>query len=96
MRGASGRTRCPTASGRRPGDDDATPVGTMCIIDLPDRAAAEAYAAGDGYAKAGLLEAPEIIRFVNSKRLRQPDRAHPLRCLCIDTLPEARSARLRA
>ena len=78
-------------------DDGATPIGTMCIIDVPDRAAAEAYAAGDGYARAGLLEAPEIIRFVSSKRLRQDDRApdpelQMFVCECIDG-PDAEALR---
>lgn len=78
-------------------DDGATPIGTMCVIDVPDRAAAEAYAAGDGYAQAGLLEAPEIIRFVSSKRLRQPDRApdpdmQMFVCECIDG-PDAAALR---
>jgi uncharacterized protein YciI len=56
-------------------DDGSTPIGTMCIIDVPDRAAAEAYVAADGYNQAGLLEAPDIRRFVSSKRLRYGDRA---------------------
>ncbi|NKB50176.1 MAG: hypothetical protein GKS02_12540 [Alphaproteobacteria bacterium] len=56
-------------------DDGATPIGTMCIIDVDDRAAAEAYIAADPYNQAGLLEEPEIRRFVSSKRLRHGDRA---------------------
>jgi len=78
-------------------DDGQTPIGTMCIINVPDRAAAQAYAAGDGYAKAGLLEAPEIIRFVSSKRLTQHDRAadpalQMFVCECIDG-PDAATLR---
>ena len=56
-------------------DDGTAPIGTMCIIELPDRAAAEEYVAGDGYAKAGMLETPTITRFVSSKRLKHADRA---------------------
>jgi len=56
-------------------DDGSSPLGTMCIIELPDRAAAEEYVAGDGYAKAGMLETPTITRFVSSKRLKHADRA---------------------
>ena len=78
-------------------DDGATPIGTMCIIEMPDRAAAEAYVAGDGYAKAGMLEAPEIIRFVSSKRLKQGDRdpdpdLQLFVCECIDG-PDAATLR---
>lgn len=70
-------------------DDGATPIGTMCIIDVDDRAAAEAYIAADGYNQAGLLEKPDIRRFVSSKRLRQHDRApdpdmQMFVCECID------------
>jgi uncharacterized protein YciI len=55
-------------------DDGQTPIGTMAIIQLPDRAAVEEFVAGDGYAKAGMLEPAEITRFVSSKRLTQHDR----------------------
>ncbi|MGB0572412.1 MAG: YciI family protein [Alphaproteobacteria bacterium] len=55
-------------------DDGSTPLGTMCIIELPDRAAAEDYVSGDGFAKAGMLEPPTITRFVSSKRLKYFDR----------------------
>lgn len=70
-------------------DDGATPLGTMCIVDLPDRAAAEAYIAADGYSQAGILEEPAIRRFVSSKRLKQNDRAadpnmQMFVCECID------------
>jgi uncharacterized protein YciI len=78
-------------------DDGATPIGTMCIIEMPDRAAAEAYVAGDGFAQAGMLEAPEIIRFISSKRLKQGDREpNPDQqlfvCECIDG-PDAKALR---
>jgi uncharacterized protein YciI len=79
-------------------DDGATPIGTMCVIDVPDRAAAEALAGGDGYAQAGLLEAPLIMRFVSSKRLRYGDRVpdpamQMFVCECIDG-PDAAALRL--
>ena len=78
-------------------DDGAAPIGTMCIIDVADRAAAEAYIAADGYNQAGLLEAPGIIRFVSSKRLRHNDRApdpamQMFVCECIDG-PDAATLR---
>ena len=70
-------------------DDGTTPIGTMCILDAPDRTAAAAYVAGDGYSQAGLLEQPEIRRFVSSKKLRQSDRVPDPElqlfvCECID------------
>ncbi len=78
-------------------DNGATPIGTMCVIDVPDRAAAEAYIAADGYNQAGLLEQPEIRRFVSSKTLRQGDRApetgmQMFVCECIDG-PDAAALR---
>jgi uncharacterized protein YciI len=42
-------------------DDEATMKGTFLVIEAPNRAAAEAFADGDPYAKAGLFEAREII-----------------------------------
>lgn len=41
-------------------DDGEAMVGSHLIIEFPDRAAAEAFAAGDPYAKAGLFESVEI------------------------------------
>ncbi len=34
---------------------DGTPVGSLFILDVPDRAAAEAFSAGDPYVGAGLF-----------------------------------------
>lgn len=70
-------------------EDGATPLGTMSIINVPDRAAAEAFAAGDGFAKAGMLQPPRIMRFISSKRLTQLDRdpdseQQMFVCECID------------
>lgn len=78
-------------------DDGTAPIGTMCIIEMPDRKAAAAFAAGDGYAKAGMLEPPQIIRFVSSKRLKQHDREPDpdqqlFVCECIDG-PDAATLR---
>ena len=76
-------------------DDGSEPIGTMCIVQADDRAAAKAYAAGDGYAKAGMLEEPEIIRFISSKRIGQLDRnpdpvLQMFVCECIDGQDAAR------
>lgn len=79
------------------GDDGTTPMGTMAILNLSDRSAAEAYAAGDGFAKAGMFEPPRILRFMSSKRLTQSDREpdpalQMFVCECIDgpNAPELR------
>jgi uncharacterized protein YciI len=44
-------------------DDGATMLGSVLIIEAADRAAAEAFAAGDPYAKAGLFENVTIKAF---------------------------------
>jgi uncharacterized protein YciI len=36
-------------------------TGSLVVIDVPDRAAAEAFAAADPYNKAGLFESVEIV-----------------------------------
>jgi uncharacterized protein YciI len=41
-------------------DDAGQMCGSLVVIDVPDRAAAEAWAAGDPYALAGLFERVEI------------------------------------
>ena len=83
--------------GRVENDIPAIPHGPAGAPVDRDRAAAEAYVAGDGYAKAGMLEAPEIIRFVSSKRLKQGDRdpdpdLQLFVCECIDG-PDAATLR---
>jgi hypothetical protein len=35
--------------------DETTPIGSLLILNLPDRASVEAFAAEDPYAKAGLF-----------------------------------------
>lgn len=44
-------------------DDGETMTGSLLIMDFPDKAAAEAYAAGDPYNKAGLFESVSIKRW---------------------------------
>ena len=44
-------------------DDGQSMIGSLLIIEVPDRAAAEAFAAGDPYAKAGLFETVSITAF---------------------------------
>ena len=41
-------------------DSGETPTGSLIILDVPDRAAAEAFAAGDPYARAGVFESVTI------------------------------------
>lgn len=41
-------------------DDGERPVGSLLVLDFADRAAAEAFAAGDPYAQAGLFESVAI------------------------------------
>lgn len=38
-------------------------AGSLVILDVADMAAAEAWAAGDPYAKAGLFEAVELVEW---------------------------------
>ena len=44
-------------------DDGTTMLGSVLIIEAADRAASEAFAAGDPYAKAGLFESVTIKAF---------------------------------
>ncbi|MEM9268911.1 MAG: YciI family protein [Pseudomonadota bacterium] len=48
-------------------DDDGNMAGSLLVLDLPDQAAAEAWASEDPYAKAGLFAQVEISGF---KRVR--------------------------
>lgn len=45
------------------GDDGTSVLGSLLVIEADDRAAAEAFAAGDPYAKAGLFESVTIKAF---------------------------------
>lgn len=40
--------------------EDGGMTGSMLVLDVPDRAAAESWAANDPYAKAGLFDSVEI------------------------------------
>lgn len=42
------------------GGEEETPNGSVLIVDMDDRTAAESFAAGDPYAKAGLFESVTI------------------------------------
>jgi len=42
-------------------DDDGQMIGSMLILDVPDKAAAQAWADGDPYGQAGLFESVELI-----------------------------------
>lgn len=44
-------------------DDGEEMIGSLLILDVPDRAAAEAFAEADPYAKAGLFESVQIKRW---------------------------------
>ncbi|WP_439552918.1 YciI family protein [Falsiroseomonas sp.] len=44
-------------------DAEGKPCGSLLVVDVADRAAAEAFAAGDPYAKAGLFESAVIRPF---------------------------------
>jgi len=44
-------------------EDGEKPIGSVIIIEAADRAEAEAFAAGDPYAKAGLFESVTIKPF---------------------------------
>ena len=41
-------------------DEDGKPCGSLIVLDVPDMAAAQAWADGDPYARAGLFEAVRI------------------------------------
>ncbi len=44
-------------------DDGESVRGSLLVVDVADRAAAEAFAAGDPYAKAGLFESVTITAY---------------------------------
>ena len=50
--------------------DNKTPRGAMAMIDAPDKAAAEAWIAADGYAKAGAFASTSVTRWSSSMDLR--------------------------
>jgi len=44
-------------------DPEGKPCGSLLVVDVADRAAAESFAAGDPYAQAGLFESAVIRPF---------------------------------
>ena len=76
-------------SGQFISDNSSETTGIMCIIDAPDKNAAESYIKNNVYSQSGLIEKPEITRFVSSKKLKYMDRKlDPEKqlfiCECID------------
>ena len=51
------------AGGATLSDDGESMTGSFLLIEVADRAAADAFAAGDPFAKAGLFESVEIRRW---------------------------------
>ena len=49
-------------------DDGGARIGSVFIVDVPDRAAAEAFAAGDPFAQNGLFEKVIVTRFLDITR----------------------------
>ena len=64
------------AAGAKLSDDGTTAWGSAYIVDVEDRAAAEAFIAADPFAKAGLFAAVAITRwrkgFLDHRRVPQP------------------------
>lgn len=51
------------AAGPLQSDDGSAMVGSLLLMDFPDRVAAEAFTAGDPYGKAGVFESVIIRRW---------------------------------
>lgn len=51
-------------------DDGVKRIGSVFIVDVPDRAAAEAFSAGDPFTQNGLFERVVITRFLDITRGR--------------------------
>jgi uncharacterized protein len=51
-------------------DDGDRRIGSVFIVDVPDRAAAEAFSNGDPFARNGLFERVTITRFLDITRGR--------------------------
>ena len=49
------------AAGPLISDDGTAMLGSLLVVDFEDRAAAEAFAAADPYAQAGLFDSVEIV-----------------------------------
>jgi uncharacterized protein len=46
-------------------DDGSKRIGSVFVVDVPDRAAAEAFSAGDPFSRNGLFERVIITRFLD-------------------------------
>lgn len=44
-------------------DDDGKMIGSILVLDVPDRAAAEAFVANDPYGQAGVFETSDLRRW---------------------------------
>jgi uncharacterized protein YciI len=55
-------------AGPQVSDDNTRRIGSVFVVDVPDRAAAEAFAAGDPFAKAGLFDRVLVTRFLDVTR----------------------------
>ena len=55
-------------AGPQVSDDGSERIGSVFIVDVPDRAAAEAFAVGDPFAKAGLFDRIIVTRFLDITR----------------------------
>ena len=55
-------------AGPQVADDGVLRTGSVFIVDVPDRAAAEAFAAGDPFARHGLFQHTIITRFLDITR----------------------------
>jgi uncharacterized protein YciI len=49
-------------------DDGGKRIGSVFVVDVPDRAAAEAFSAGDPFSRNGLFERVIITRFLDITR----------------------------
>jgi uncharacterized protein YciI len=52
-------------SGPMVDDEGKARIGSVFVVDVPDRAAAEAFAAGDPFARAGLFGRVIVTRFLD-------------------------------
>lgn len=55
-------------AGPQVSDDGEARIGSVFVVDVADRAEAEAFAAGDPFAKAGLFDRVIITRFLDVTR----------------------------
>ncbi len=55
-------------AGPQVSDDNTSRIGSVFVVDVPDRAAAEAFAQGDPFYKSGLFDRVIITRFLDVTR----------------------------